>query len=81
MTTFAGLTPLLMEKSVEAQFLIPMAISLGFGVLFATSITLLLVPATYLILEDGRHFCSRHLGIEFKTTTLPQADKFPVDEA
>jgi multidrug efflux pump subunit AcrB len=52
LTTFAGLTPLLLEKSVQAQMLIPMGISLGFGVIFATSITLLLVPATYLILED-----------------------------
>ncbi|MEN8181655.1 MAG: efflux RND transporter permease subunit [Myxococcota bacterium] len=52
LTTFAGLTPLLLEKSVQAQMLIPMGISLGFGVIFATLITLLLVPASYLILED-----------------------------
>ena len=52
LTTFAGLTPLLLEKSVQAQMLIPMGISLGFGVIFATSITLILVPASYLILED-----------------------------
>ncbi|MBW2107130.1 MAG: efflux RND transporter permease subunit [Deltaproteobacteria bacterium] len=52
LTTFAGLTPMLMERSLQAQFLIPMAISLGFGVLFGTVITLLLVPAFYLILED-----------------------------
>ena len=51
-TTFLGLTPLLLEKSLQAQFLVPMAISLGFGVLFATVITLLLVPITYNILED-----------------------------
>lgn len=54
LTTFAGLTPLLLEKSTQAQFLIPMAVSLGFGVLFATFITLLLVPVNYLILEDFR---------------------------
>ena len=53
-TTFAGLTPILLERSLQAQFLIPMAISLGFGVLFATGITLLLIPAGYLILEDVR---------------------------
>jgi len=53
LTTFAGLTPLLLEKSVQAQFLIPMAISLGFGVLFSTLITLVLVPSLYLVLEDG----------------------------
>ncbi len=52
LTTFAGLTPILMEKSIQAQFLIPMAISLGFGVLFASGITLLLIPALYMILED-----------------------------
>jgi multidrug efflux pump subunit AcrB len=59
LTTFAGLTPLLLEKSTQAQFLIPMAVSLGFGVLFATVITLLLVPINYLILEDVR----RSLGL------------------
>ena len=51
-TTFAGLTPLLLETSTQAQFLIPMAISLGFGILFGTFLSLLLVPAGYLILED-----------------------------
>ena len=51
-TTFAGLMPLLALKSTQAQFLIPMAISLGYGILFATCITLLLVPINYLILED-----------------------------
>ena len=52
LTTFAGLTPLMLETSVQAQMLIPMAISIAFGVLFATVITLVLVPATYLILDD-----------------------------
>jgi multidrug efflux pump subunit AcrB len=52
LTTFAGLTPILLERSIQAQFLIPMAISLGFGVLFGTGITLLLVPSLYMILED-----------------------------
>jgi predicted RND superfamily exporter protein len=52
LTTFAGLAPLIFEKSTQAQFLIPMAVSLGFGILFATLITLLLVPVNYLILED-----------------------------
>jgi multidrug efflux pump subunit AcrB len=58
LTTFAGLTPILMERSLEAQTLIPMAISLGFGVLFATGITLLLVPSVYMILEDGHNLLS-----------------------
>jgi Cu/Ag efflux pump CusA len=52
MTTFAGLTPLLLEGSVSAQFLIPMAVSLAFGVVFASSISLFMVPSLYLILED-----------------------------
>jgi multidrug efflux pump subunit AcrB len=58
LTTFAGLSPMLLERSVQAQFLIPMAISLGFGVLFATGITLLLVPSIYMILEDGHDLLS-----------------------
>ena len=52
LTTFLGLAPMILEKSVQARFLIPMAISLGFGVLFATFIILLVVPALYMILED-----------------------------
>jgi multidrug efflux pump subunit AcrB len=55
-TTFFGLMPMIFEKSVQARFLIPMAISLGYGILFATGITLLLVPALYLILEDAAAF-------------------------
>ena len=52
LTTSLGLLPLILEKSTQAQFLIPMAVSLGFGILFATFVTLLLVPANYLILAD-----------------------------
>jgi multidrug efflux pump subunit AcrB len=52
LTTFVGLSPMLLERSVQAQFLIPMAISLGFGVLFGTIVTLLLIPCGYMILED-----------------------------
>ncbi|MBW1646087.1 MAG: efflux RND transporter permease subunit [Deltaproteobacteria bacterium] len=52
LTTFFGLFPMIMEKSFQAQFLIPMAISLGFGIMFATGITLVLIPSLYLILED-----------------------------
>ena len=54
LTTFGGLTPIIFETSRQARFLIPMAISLGFGILFAAFITLLLVPALYLIVEDLR---------------------------
>ena len=59
LTTFFGLSPLLMDKSSSAQFLIPMAISLGFGILFATLITLILVPVNLLIGEDIREFVRR----------------------
>jgi Cu/Ag efflux pump CusA len=52
LTTFAGLTPLLLAKSVQAKFLVPMAVSLAFGVIFATFITLVIVPSIYVILED-----------------------------
>ena len=52
LTTFFGLAPLMAERSMQAAFLVPMAVSLGFGVLFATSITLILVPTAYLILDD-----------------------------
>ena len=52
LTTFAGLTPLLLERSVQAQCLVPMAISLAFGVIVATVISLVLVPAGYLVVED-----------------------------
>ena len=55
-TTFVGLFPLLIEKSVQAKFLVPMAISLAFGVLFATFITLLLVPTSYLVIEDIKEY-------------------------
>jgi len=58
-TTFAGLTPLLLERSIQAKFLIPMAISLGFGVIFATLITLFVVPAGYQILEDVKALALR----------------------
>jgi multidrug efflux pump subunit AcrB len=64
LTTFAGLTPMLLERSLQAQFLIPMAISLGFGVLFGTVITLLLVPCGYIILEDIKNLAGNLLAKE-----------------
>lgn len=54
LTTFGGLMPLIFEESLQAQYIIPMAISLGFGILFSTAIILILVPCLYLILEDFR---------------------------
>ncbi len=67
LTTFFGLLPMIFEPSVQARFLIPMAISLGFGVLFATIITLILVPSMYLVVEDLR-WISGH------RETLPQEE-------
>jgi multidrug efflux pump subunit AcrB len=60
LTTFAGLLPLMFEKSTQAQFLIPMGISLGWGVLLATFVTLLLVPIIYLLLEDVKAWARRY---------------------
>jgi multidrug efflux pump subunit AcrB len=54
LTTFGGLGPMIFETSRQARFLIPMAISLGFGIVFATAITLILVPCLYMIIEDVR---------------------------
>jgi multidrug efflux pump subunit AcrB len=51
-TTAAGLTPILLERSLQAQFVIPTAVSLGFGIVFATIITLFLIPALYVMQED-----------------------------
>jgi multidrug efflux pump subunit AcrB len=52
LTTFGGLSPMIFETSRQARFLIPMALSLGYGILFATVITLILVPSLYLIMDD-----------------------------
>jgi len=52
LTTFGGLTPIILETSSQATQLIPMAISLGFGIVFATSIILVIVPCLYMIMED-----------------------------
>jgi multidrug efflux pump subunit AcrB len=59
LTTFFGLLPILSEKSSAAQILIPMAISLGFGILFATVVTLILVPTNVMIVDDIREFVRR----------------------
>jgi multidrug efflux pump subunit AcrB len=54
LTTFGGLAPMIFETSRQARFLIPMALSLGFGILFVSVIILILVPALYLVTEDLR---------------------------
>ncbi len=57
LTTFFGLAPMIFETALQARFIIPMAISLGFGILFGTLIILTIVPSVYLIIEDvlGNH--------------------------
>ncbi|MGD9309122.1 MAG: efflux RND transporter permease subunit [Desulfosarcina sp.] len=67
LTTFGGLTPMIFETSRQARFLIPMAVSLGFGILFATLITLLLVPCLYLIVEDIRRMLRFFSSLVLKT--------------
>ena len=61
LTTFFGLAPLMLDQSIGAAFLQPMAVALAFGVLFATFITLVLVPTAYLIIEDARRAGRRAL--------------------
>jgi multidrug efflux pump subunit AcrB len=74
LTTFAGLTPLMLERGVQAQMLIPMGISLAFGVIFATLITLLLIPAGYLILEDVLQSFARSLPSNYSESLLEESD-------
>ena len=58
-TTAAGLMPIMLEGSLQAQYVIPMAISLSFGIVFATVITLFLVPALYMLQLDFFGRCRR----------------------
>ena len=70
LTTFGGLAPMIFETSRQARFMIPMAISLGFGILFATTISLVIVPCLYLITEDvGRAVRWLRFGNRRETTT------------
>ena len=73
LTTFFGLMPMIFETSMQARFLIPMAVSIGFGILFATAIILFIVPASYLILEDI-------LGLPHMLRARPQPGIIPVDD-
>ena len=63
LTTFAGLVPLLLDQSLQAQFLIPMAVSLAYGILFATAITLFLIPCALLVADDIGRSLKRLLGV------------------
>lgn len=65
LTTFCGLAPMIFETSRQARFMIPMAISLGFGIVFATVITLVLIPCLYLFVEDMKRLVFRdHARLE-----------------
>ena len=80
LTTFLGLVPLMTSKSFDAAFMVPMAVSLAFGVLFATFITLMLVPTAYLILDDLQRTMRKLFGrtepvdVEEPVETLPDAN-------
>ena len=71
LTTFMGLMPIVFERSLQAQVVIPMAISLAFGILFATVITLLLIPALYMILDDFKQLFKRREELDV-STPLPE---------
>jgi len=71
LTTFFGLVPLMLTQSFGTAFMVPMAISLAFGVLFATFITLVLVPTWYLILEDVRRGARWIFGSSEPDTSRP----------
>ena len=85
LTTFFGLAPMIAETSVQARFLIPMAISLGFGVLFVTFVTLVLVPALYTMVDDVRWFFSHSVLSVFvkfdRSEGEPAATEEPPDVA
>ena len=68
LTTFLGVFPLIMETSLQAQFLIPLAVSIGFGVLFGTVIVVLSVPAVFIFQARITGMAERVLG----RTTEPQ---------
>jgi multidrug efflux pump subunit AcrB len=81
LTTFCGLAPMIVETSMQARFLIPMAISLGFGILFATIVTLLLIPALYIIFEDVRGVLDRFVAFVYgdldPADTVAESDAVP----
>ena len=77
LTTFVGLVPLMTENSFNAAFMLPMAVSLAFGVLFATFITLMLVPTAYLILDDIERGMRRLFGRTEPVDMEASVEAFP----
>jgi multidrug efflux pump subunit AcrB len=78
LTTFGGLAPMIFETSRQAQSMIPMAISLGYGIVFATVIVLFLIPALYLVVEDGQALLGR-LGRFLGWLVFPPRPTAPED--
>ncbi len=76
-TTFVGLAPMMLDKSISTGMFVPMAASLGFGVLMGTVVTLFLVPCLVMILEDWMVFTGRHP----RPADAQQADIYPIEEA
>ena len=81
LTTFFGLVPLMLERSFDASFTKPMAVSLAFGVLFATFITLILVPTAYLVLEDVKWTVRTIFGQGGGAIATPPEAGVPAEEA
>src|SRR5690554_6277572 len=77
LTTFAGLLPIVLERSMQAQMVIPMAVSLAFGILFATVITLLLIPCLYIVLEDIKGFFARKKPQHSDGASAEQFEQYP----
>ncbi|MDB9741497.1 efflux RND transporter permease subunit [Akkermansiaceae bacterium] len=77
LTTFAGLYPIMTETSPQSAFLKPMAISLGFGILYATVITLILIPCVYLVFEDIKVFLNWLFMRKPKSATIDSAETNP----
>ncbi|TVQ84644.1 MAG: efflux RND transporter permease subunit [Micavibrio sp.] len=75
LTTSVGLAPMILETSRQARFLIPMAISLGFGILFAALITLVLIPALYVIIEDVKNLIARVTGEKTGASQTPEQQR------
>ncbi|MGI2173734.1 efflux RND transporter permease subunit [Shewanella ulleungensis] len=76
LTTFIGLVPIMAETSMQAQMVIPMAVSLAFGVLFATVVTLCLIPCLYIAIEDSKALMARIIGIY-----SPSSNNAPLEES
>jgi len=61
-TTVAGLAPIIMETSLQAQFLIPMAVSVAYGLMIATFITLLILPVALVLLNDIKYYTAKFIS-------------------